>query len=67
MFKAAAREIDEPKRVGMYHRISAQIAGDVPHWWLWDRYYPIGFNAKAVGITDDVTGYGSLIDVKLTP
>lgn len=60
LLNTAAQELDEAKRVQLYHQASALITEDAPHWWLWDRYYPIAFNANVVGITDDVTGYGTL-------
>ena len=34
------------------------LTEDVPHWWLWDRYYPIAFNANLVGLPADPTAYG---------
>jgi peptide/nickel transport system substrate-binding protein len=60
IFGAAAGETDEPKRIALYHQASAMLAEDVPHWWLWDRYYPIAHNANVQGVTDDITGYGLL-------
>jgi peptide/nickel transport system substrate-binding protein len=55
---SAGKEMDEPKRVNFYREAQSILAEDAPHWWLWDRYYPIAFNAKLEGIVDDVTGYG---------
>jgi peptide/nickel transport system substrate-binding protein len=59
IFAQAGREQDEKKRIELYHQVQAILAEDAPHWWLWDRYYPIAFNAELEGITDDMTGYGA--------
>ncbi len=64
LFEAGGRELDEGKRTEAYRKAAAILAEDVPHWWLWDRYYPIAFQSKLEGITDDVTGYGTLDRVR---
>ncbi|MFD1910953.1 ABC transporter substrate-binding protein [Halodurantibacterium flavum] len=56
----AGREGDEARRVELYHQVQTILAEDAPHWWLWDRFYPIAFNAELDGILDDLTGYGAL-------
>jgi peptide/nickel transport system substrate-binding protein len=58
IFARAARESDEAKRVALYHEATMILTEDVPHWWLWDRYYPIAFNANLVGLPADPTAYG---------
>ncbi len=64
IFAQAGREQDEAKRVALYHQVQNILAEDAPHWWLWDRYYPIAFNAELDGILDDLTGYGAFDVVK---
>ena len=58
LFAAAAQELDEKKRVALYHEATKILAEDVPHFWLWDRYYPVAFNAGLTGLPGDPTGYG---------
>jgi peptide/nickel transport system substrate-binding protein len=58
IFDRAARESDEAKRIALYHQATMILTEDVPHWWLWDRYYPIAFNANLVGLPADPTAYG---------
>jgi peptide/nickel transport system substrate-binding protein len=59
MLEAAGKETDDAKRAVIYHKVQAQLAEDVPHFWLWDRYYPIAFNAGLVGLPQDPTAYGA--------
>jgi peptide/nickel transport system substrate-binding protein len=66
LFEEGGRELDEGKRLVAYRKAAAILAEDVPHWWLWDRYYPIAYQAAVDGITDDVTGYGTLDRVRWT-
>lgn len=54
----AAKESDESKRIALYHQATMILTEDVPHWWLWDRYYPIAFNANLIGLPADPTAYG---------
>jgi peptide/nickel transport system substrate-binding protein len=63
IFAAAAKELDEPKRVQLYHEAQKILAEDVPHLWLWYRYYPIAFNAKLVGLPAEPTQYGAYDNV----
>jgi peptide/nickel transport system substrate-binding protein len=58
IFAVAAKEVDEPKRIAAYNQVQEILAGDAPHWWLWDRYYPIAFNADLIGLPADPTAYG---------
>ena len=60
IFAAAAKELDETKRVTLYHEVQNILAEDVPHLWLWDRYYPIAFNAKLTACRREPTQYGAL-------
>ncbi|KAA0971854.1 ABC transporter substrate-binding protein [Aureimonas fodinaquatilis] len=64
VFAVAGRELDESERIRLYHQVQATLAEDAPHWWLWDRYYPIAFNANLDGILDDLTGYGAFETVR---
>ncbi|MBS7588513.1 ABC transporter substrate-binding protein [Ancylobacter defluvii] len=59
IFDKASREGDEAKRVALYREVQKILVEDAPHWWLWDRYYPIAFNARLEGLLDDPTGYGA--------
>ncbi len=63
IFAAAAKELDESKRVQLYREAQKILAEDVPHLWLWDRYYPIAFNAKLVGLPAEPTQYGAYDNV----
>ncbi len=58
IFAEAAKESDEPKRVALYHEAQKILAEDVPHLWIWDRLYPIAFNAKLTGLPAEPTQYG---------
>lgn len=58
IFAEAAQETDEAARVALYHQVQEILAEDVPHLWLWDRHYPIAFNAKLSGLPADPTQYG---------
>ena len=58
LFAAAAQELDEQKRVTLYHEAVKILDEDVPHFWLWDRHYPVAFNAGLTGLPGDPTGYG---------
>ena len=58
LFAAAAKELDEAKRVSLYHQVTRILDEDVPNLWLWDRYYPVAFNAGLTGLPGDPTGYG---------
>jgi peptide/nickel transport system substrate-binding protein len=62
-FEQAAKEIDESKRADLYHQMVAVLSEDVPNWWLWDRYYPIAFNAGLTGLPQDPTAYGAFDQV----
>ncbi|MEO3999532.1 ABC transporter substrate-binding protein [Mesorhizobium sp. CAU 1732] len=64
IFARASREQDEAKRIELYHEVQSVLAQDAPHWWLWDRFYPIAFNANLDGILDDLTGYGAFETVR---
>jgi peptide/nickel transport system substrate-binding protein len=65
-FATAAKELDETKRASLYHEVQGTLAADVPHWWLWDRYYPVAFRADFVGLPGDPTGYGAFDGVYQT-
>src|SRR5262249_50300556 len=58
IFDQAAKDPDEAKRVALSHQAQANPAEEVPHWWLWDGYYPIAFNADLDGLPADPTAYG---------
>lgn len=58
VFEAAAKELDEDKRVELYAQAVALLTEDAPHWWLWDRHYPVAFNANLTGLPADPTQYG---------
>ncbi|MFD1910954.1 ABC transporter substrate-binding protein [Halodurantibacterium flavum] len=62
----AGSELDESRRIALYHLAATILAEDVPHWWFWDRYYPIAFRSGLEGITDDITGYGTMDQVTWT-
>ena len=64
LFEAGGQELDEQKRIEIYRKAASILAEDVPHWWLWDRYYPIAFRQNLEGVTDDITGYGTLDRVR---
>lgn len=66
IFAAAASEVDEAKRAALYAQVQAILAEDVPHIWLWDRYYPIAYREGLSGMDIDVTGYGALDVVEWT-
>ncbi|GHC78950.1 ABC transporter substrate-binding protein [Limoniibacter endophyticus] len=66
LFEAAGKELNEANRINLYHQAAAILAEDVPHWWFWDRYYPIAFRSGLDGITQDITGYGTMDVVKWT-
>ncbi|GAB4066683.1 ABC transporter substrate-binding protein [Ancylobacter sonchi] len=59
IFDKAGREGDEAKRVELYRQAQKILVEDAPHWWLWDRYYPIAFSSKIDGLLEDPTGYGA--------
>jgi peptide/nickel transport system substrate-binding protein len=58
IFAEAAQELDEGRRIELYHQAQQILAEDVPHLWMWDRYYPIAFNSKLAGLPADPTQYG---------
>jgi peptide/nickel transport system substrate-binding protein len=58
IFAKAAREMNEEKRVPLYHEAIKILSEDVPALWLWDRHYPIAYNANLVGLPQDATQYG---------
>lgn len=66
VFAQAGREIDEAKRVQLYHQVQNILTEDAPHWWLWDRYYPIAFSASLTGLPQDPTAYGAFDQVGWT-
>ncbi|KAA0971853.1 ABC transporter substrate-binding protein [Aureimonas fodinaquatilis] len=64
LFSQGSQELNEDRRIEIYHEAAAQVTEDVPHWWFWDRYYPIAFRANLEGITEDITGYGTMDGVR---
>jgi peptide/nickel transport system substrate-binding protein len=64
LLESAAQENDETKRIALYHRVQEHLAENVPHWWLWDRYYPIAYRAGLEGLPADPTAYGPFDKVK---
>ena len=58
VFEAAAKELNEEKRIALYHEAMNILTEDVPHLWLWDRHYPLAFNANLLGLPADPTQYG---------
>jgi peptide/nickel transport system substrate-binding protein len=58
IFTKAGQEMNEEKRVGLYHDAIKTLDEDVPAWWLWDRQYPIAYNANLAGLPQDATQYG---------
>ncbi|MEO3999531.1 ABC transporter substrate-binding protein [Mesorhizobium sp. CAU 1732] len=64
LFEAGGRELDDRKRIDFYRQAATAITEAVPHWWFWDRYYPIAFRSNLEGITEDITGYGTLDRVR---
>ena len=58
IFANAGREMNEEKRIALYHEATKILSEDVPALWLWDRHYPIAYNAGLVGLPQDATQYG---------
>ncbi len=58
LFAAASKELNEEKRVAYYRDAMGILTEDVPHLWLWDRHYPLAFNADLLGLPADPTQYG---------
>lgn len=63
VFAKAAKELNEEKRVALYHEAVRILCEDVPAFWLWDRSYPIAYNAKLKGLPQDETQYGPFLEV----
>ncbi|GHC78955.1 ABC transporter substrate-binding protein [Limoniibacter endophyticus] len=64
IFEEASKESNEARRVELYQQVQGILAENAPHWWLWDRLYPIAYNSELEGIVDDLTGYGALETVR---
>ena len=64
--KRAKQLIDTQSCVQLYHEVQNILTEDAPHWWLWDRYYPIAFSAALTGLPQDPTAYGAFDQVGWT-
>jgi peptide/nickel transport system substrate-binding protein len=49
LFDAAERELDQPKRVAMYHQVQDLMTDDVPVLWLWDRVSTLAHRNRVKG------------------